>query len=94
MDRRNFIGLCCGGFGLVSLFSLLKPRNALVRGLPVQSGPIEWSILERGQQTTYRFHKGPGYTTLEDAFPYMQEEVGVNKSGLNRVVMLESVTIG
>jgi hypothetical protein len=103
MDRRNFIRLCCGGFGLASLFSLLKPRNALVLGLPVQSkpAPIEWSILEHGQLTTYRFHKGPDYTTLEEAFPYMDNIVGktkgwcrANETFANSVVILQSVTYG
>jgi hypothetical protein len=105
MDRRNFIKLCCGGFGLASLFSLLKPRNALVRGLaelkPISTGPVEWSILEKGVHTTYRFYKGPDYTTLEEAFPYMDNIVGktkgwcrTNETFANSVVILQSVTYG
>lgn len=90
MNRREFFGsLAVGGLTLVGTSVILN----FLTGSP----PIEWTLLEPdGTKIVYRFYKGPDYTTLEKALPYMQDTVG-NLSdwrGANRVVMLQSVTFG
>jgi hypothetical protein len=87
--RRQFIkDVLIGAAGILTGAFLLNKANANVpmarlRGLPLQklnvSGepPITWTVLDcrRNCRITYAFHKGPDYTTLEDAIPYMQEYV-------------------
>jgi hypothetical protein len=83
--RRQFLkDTLIGTAGIITgAFLLNKASAARVRGLPLQKlnvngePPITWTILDcrRNCRITYAFDKGPDYTTLEDAIPYMQEYV-------------------
>lgn len=101
MNRRDFFGsLALGSLAAVAVVVIvdsLKASPVRKKELPFPTGrgPIEWSIREKNQRIVYRFHKGPDYTNLEEAFPYMQEIVGAmrddNVTFTHNVVMLESV---
>jgi hypothetical protein len=93
MNRRNFFSrLILGGLTILGVSTLIKAFG--------NPPPIQWSILEKGKRTVYRFHKGPDFTTLEDAFPYMQNIVDkvtgwnrTDESVVNRVVFFDSVNL-
>jgi hypothetical protein len=102
MNRRDFFSsLALGGLAVLASSALVNTITAAVPVRRIGSGPVEWSILEKDKRIVYRFHKGPDYTTLEEAFPHMQDIVDkvtgwckVDESFANRVVILESVTFG
>jgi hypothetical protein len=99
MNRREFFGsLALGGLALVGAGSMLNLLTASSEDSP----PIEWTRLEPdGARMVFRFYKGPDYTTLEEALPYLQDVVdkattwcAPDETFCNRVVMLQSVTFG